>query len=127
MGASSRWVQRFRRNLFVLAGLLAQVGGASEIARGQVYGEPDREQPGDAMIQRYLAAEASKLHGSFLVGVSKVADWEKQRLRYREEYLYMLGLWPEPQRTPLEATVTRTREGRGFVVEHNVARHRGSG
>src|SRR5690606_11960878 len=40
------------------------------------------------------------------------------RARYRDEYLYMLGLDPMPERTPLHATVTGTVEGDGFVVEN---------
>ena len=44
-------------------------------------------------------------------------DWERVRARYTHEYLYMLGLWPLPEKTPLRATVTGTFDGDGYVVE----------
>lgn len=83
----------------------------------QAYGEPDRGSPGDAMIQAWLAADAERLDGLFLEGIASAADWEAARPRYREEYLYMLGLWPLPERTPLEATVTGTLDRDGYAVE----------
>jgi len=69
------------------------------------------------MIQAYLRAETEKLEGDFLDGVTTAEAWEKLRPRYKEEYLYMLGLWPTPERTPLQAKVTGTLEGDGFRVE----------
>ncbi|HUU90721.1 MAG TPA: prolyl oligopeptidase family serine peptidase [Phycisphaerae bacterium] len=86
-------------------------------ARGQVYGEPDLGQPGDEMIQAYLARETDTIHGGFAAGAKSRDDWEQARAAYRQEYLYMLGLWPVPAKTPLKATVTGTLQGRGFVVD----------
>jgi hypothetical protein len=83
----------------------------------QEYGKPDRGEPGDRMIQEYLARQAEKLEGSWLEGVKSRADWEKLRPKYVEEYFYMLGLSPLPAKTPLEATVTGTLPGEGYVVE----------
>jgi dienelactone hydrolase len=90
---------------------------AGSAAQGQEYGPPDRGQPGDEMIQQYLARETEKIHGSFLREVKSVEDWEKLRPRYKEEYFHMLGLWPMAAKSPLEATVTGTWEGDGYVVE----------
>ena len=85
--------------------------------QGQEYGPPDRGQPGDEMIQRYLARAAEEIHGSFLQDVKSVEPWEKLRTRYKEEYLHMLGLWPMPRKSPLRATVTGRLKGDGYVVE----------
>lgn len=83
----------------------------------QAYGKPDREQPGDEIIQNYLAKEAARLDAQFAEDVRSKEAWEANRERYRQEYLYMLGLWPVPEKTPLKATVTGTLEREGYVVE----------
>lgn len=80
--------------------------GLPAAARAQAYGEPDRGEPGDVAIQAWLAREAERLSTRFLEGVGTVEEWEALAPRYREEYLYMLGLSPRPERTPLRATVT---------------------
>ena len=82
----------------------------------QEYGAPGRGQPGDFMIQNYLKNLADGAPTHFLEGVRSAEDWRRLRPRYKEEYFYMLGLWPLPARTPLEATVTGTIDGDGFVV-----------
>ncbi len=87
------------------------------LAEGQEYGPPDRGQPGDEMIQRYLGREAEKIHGSFLREVKSVEDWEELRSRYEDEYFHMLGLRPMPPKSPLEAAVTGRLEGDGYLVE----------
>lgn len=83
----------------------------------QAYGQPDRGQPGDEMIQDYLAKEAARLDGQFSEDVKSKEAWEANRERYKQEYLYMLGLWPLPEKTPLKATATGTLERDGYVVE----------
>jgi dienelactone hydrolase len=84
---------------------------------GQEYGPPDRGQPGDEMIQAYLAREASRIHATFLDEVKSLDDWHARRPRYKEEYFHMLGLWPMPEKTPLEATITGSLEGDGYQVD----------
>ena len=86
-------------------------------AMAQEYGKPDRGEPGDKMIQDYLARETEKIESPWLVNVKSQADWEKLRPGYVEEYYYMLGLSPRPPKTPLGATVTGTVQGEGFIVE----------
>jgi len=86
-------------------------------AGAQEYGKPDRDAPGDRMIQQYLARQTERIEGPWLVGVKTREDWEKLRREYREEYYYMLGLAPLPERTPLEPVITGTIQGEGFVVE----------
>jgi dienelactone hydrolase len=101
--------------LVVLASAVVCIGVS--IGLGQAYGPPDRGQPGDEMIQEYLAREAQRIHETFMEGVASREDWEKLRPRYRQEYLHMLGLWPMPEKTPLKATITGTLEGEGYVVD----------
>jgi dipeptidyl aminopeptidase/acylaminoacyl peptidase len=97
-----------------MCGLGATVQGAPAV---EPYGPPDRESPGDQMIQDYLSREAERLDGTMLENVKSPADWEKLRPRYKEEYLYMLGLWPLPEKTPLQPKVTGTLQGDGYIVE----------
>ena len=89
---------------------------ASAVA-GQEYGQPDKGQPGDEMIQGYLSREAQKIHDGFMEDVESSEDWEKLRGGYKQEYFHMLGLWPMPAKTPLKATVTGSLAGDGFIVE----------
>ena len=69
------------------------------------------------MIQAYLARDTEAIHSRFLEGVESREGWERMRPQYLEEYYYMLGLDPMPPKTPLQAVVTGTLRGDGFVVE----------
>ena len=69
------------------------------------------------MIQSYLRAETEKVETGLLDGIATAEDWEKRRPKYKEEYFYMLGLWPMPEKTPLQAKITGRIEGDGFSVE----------
>jgi hypothetical protein len=69
------------------------------------------------MVQEYLTRETEAIHGQFLENIESVEDWKELRPKYKEEYFYMLGLWPMPQKTPLKATITRTLQGNDYVVD----------
>jgi dienelactone hydrolase len=97
--------------------IIAALGVINASALSQEYGKPDRDQPGDAMIQAYLRQQAEQIHQTFADDLRSPEEWKSRLPRYREEYLYMLGLWPLPEKTPLKAAVTGTLEGDGFVVE----------
>jgi len=86
-------------------------------ALAQEYGKADRGQPGDEMIQTYLAQETSTIDETFPQDYASLEHWKGVRDRYRQEYLYMLGLSPEPPKSPLKATITGTLKGDGFVVD----------
>lgn len=81
------------------------------------YGPPDRDHPGDEMIQEYLRRETDKIHARFSEDLESLEKWKENRPRLREEYLHSLGLWPLPEKTPLQATVTGIYRGDGFIVE----------
>ena len=100
----------------ILCVLLVVMTASAVPAWGQAYGEPDRGQPGDEMIQAYLARARTNWTRSSS-RKWRTAQWDELRPRYMQEYLYMLGLWPLPEKTPLCATVTGTLDGDGYVVE----------
>ena len=89
---------------------------APAIGRAQVYGKPDREAPGDAMIQAYLARVAAEIEAVPIAPKTR-DEWEKVRPQYVREYFYMLGLDPMPEKTPLQARVTGKIEGNDYTVE----------
>jgi dienelactone hydrolase len=86
-------------------------------ASAQPLGQPDRDAPGDDMIQAYLAAETTKLEATFTGDIKSLADWQAKRPEYVEQYYYMLGLSPRPEKTPLNATITGTLKGDGYEVD----------
>ncbi|MDP1797381.1 MAG: prolyl oligopeptidase family serine peptidase [Planctomycetaceae bacterium] len=88
------------------------------IAFAQALGAADRSAPGDEMIQNFLRTEALRLDAVSATDYATRAEWEQNRPRYRDEFFYMLGLSPLPERTPLHATVTGTVNGEGYVVEN---------
>ncbi len=83
-------------------------------AAAQPPAQPTR---GDAMIDKYIAAEADRLGGRFLDGAKTLAEWQQKRPRLHREFLDMLGLWPLPEKTPLGAKITGTVERDGVVIE----------
>ncbi len=96
--------------LLVLAVAFMPVGA-------QEYGPPDRGEPGDEMIQAYLAQQTAAIHARFAEDVQSAEHWQRLRPQYQREYFYMLGLDPMPPKTPLQAQVTGTLQGDGYTVE----------
>jgi dienelactone hydrolase len=87
------------------------------MAIGQYYDPPDAGEPGDSMIQNYLKREADRIHTGISADLQSLAHWPNERDRFYDEYMYMLGLSPLPERTPLYATVTTTIPGDGYEVD----------
>jgi len=103
---------RYCGTLLIVALLVAS-------ASAQPLGQPDRGAPGDEMIQAYLRQESEKLSAKFAEDVKSRADWEAKRSQYLEEYFYMLGLSPRPEKTSLEPVITGILrvQGSGFGVQ----------
>ena len=82
-------------------------------------GEPNTHSQlsGDSMIEAYLGEHASRIHDTYLEGIESREDWAQRKEDYKGELLYMLGLDPLPERTPLKATQTGVLKGDGYVVE----------
>ncbi|WP_397568504.1 alpha/beta hydrolase family protein [Schlesneria sp. T3-172] len=72
--------------------------------------ETPSAKPGDAMMESHLILETARLSSRVLEGAQSREEWEAQRDELKRRYLDMLGLWPLPERTPLNATVTGTLE-----------------
>ena len=69
------------------------------------------------MIQAYLSQQTQRIHETFQQDFASLEHWKGLRDRYRQEYFYMLGLWPLPEKSPLKATVTGTLKGDGYAVD----------
>jgi dienelactone hydrolase len=104
-------------NLRRIAWILFVSTAAPLALRAQPYGPPDRSEPGDEMIQAYLSREAEKVSAGWAEDVKSLAEWEQKRLQYVEEYFYMLGLSPRPERTELKAKITGSIVGEGYIVD----------
>jgi dienelactone hydrolase len=83
----------------------------------QPLGQPDGGSPGDEMIQRYLERETAKISARLADDLRSRQAWEAKRPQYVEEYFYMLGLSPRPEKTQLNATVAGKLDGEGYIVE----------
>ena len=70
--------------------------GALVITSNVLAAEPKKPEPlpGDAMIEKYLAAEVARISKKELDGATTRAEWEARRPRLKQEYFEMLGLWP---------------------------------
>jgi dienelactone hydrolase len=73
--------------------------------------DPTRE------LFEYFDSETALIEAACLTNIDTHAAWEGQRERRRIELLEMLGLWPMPERTPLDPVVTGRLEHPEFTVE----------
>ncbi len=89
----------------------------STASTAQEYGKADGDAPGDAAVQRYLKTRSSEVPARFLEGIETASEWTRRRPELLEQYLYMLGLSPRPERSPLKATITGRVKGDGYVVD----------
>jgi dienelactone hydrolase len=105
------------RSMHVMVLLSAVVCMDVSTGLAQMHDPPDRGQPGDEMIQAYLKQETDKIHETFSQDYASLEHWKSVRDRYKREYFYMLGLSPEPVKSPLKATITGTLQGDGFAVD----------
>lgn len=71
----------------------------------------------DPQLAAYFAAEVRRIESRGLTEVQTLSDWQSQREERRRQLFDMLGLWPLPPRTDLQAVVTGTVDGDDFLVE----------
>jgi cephalosporin-C deacetylase-like acetyl esterase len=90
---------------------------AALTAASLAWGADEPAKPGDEAIDAYLKQQAAKLSARVLDGAKTREEWEARRPRLRQEYFDMLGLWPLPEKTPLNATVTGTLERGDVTIE----------
>ena len=75
--------------------------------------------PADARLAAYFAAEVERLTTNTLADTALTrGEWEARRETWRRELFDMLGLWPLPERTPLNPVVTGRVEHGDFTVEN---------
>jgi dienelactone hydrolase len=72
----------------------------------------------DRLLADYFRAETARLAQRCLTNVATLEDWTRQRERYRQELLEMLGLSPLPARTDLKPVITGRLEHEALTVEN---------
>ena len=72
---------------------------------------------GDRIRDDYFRLQARKLGDEALAEIRTKADWERIRPRLHREFLDMMGLWPLPARTRLDARITGTIDTKTYRVE----------
>lgn len=79
---------------------------------------PEWRSLGDKNLEAYFAAETAKLESRTLADIKTLEDWEQRKDLYRKQLFEMLGMAPDKERTPLNATVTDRIETKLFSVEN---------
>ena len=69
------------------------------------------------MIYDSICKQAHAISSTSLARPMPPDRWQASLEKRRQQWLEMLGLWPLPERTPLEATVTGTLDRGDYVVE----------
>lgn len=77
----------------------------------------DPRPSGDEMLAEYFRQQTAQIADACLTDVDSLDEWKAERPERLRQLRDMLGLEPEPERTPLKATITGTLEGDGYVVE----------
>ncbi|HLX65045.1 MAG TPA: prolyl oligopeptidase family serine peptidase [Planctomycetota bacterium] len=62
--------------------------------------------PEDKSIRQFLSAQAAELERDFFPALKTKEEFEKLRPMLHQQYLEMQGLWPLPEKTPLNAKTT---------------------
>ncbi len=75
-------------------------------------------QRGDAMIAEYFRQETKKLAVACLTDINTLEDWTSRRAEYEAQLYEMLGLDPQPPKTPLKPVITGRIEHDDIVVEN---------
>ncbi|MGB9602975.1 MAG: alpha/beta hydrolase family protein, partial [Limisphaerales bacterium] len=69
-------------------------------------------------LECYFKEQVALISGRCLTDINSKEEWDKKRQIYRRQLLEMLGLYPMPERTPLNAVVVGKVKGEeSFIVE----------
>ncbi len=68
-------------------------------------------------LEQYFKSETFSISSKCLSNIKTKEDWEKNRPIYKQQIMEMLGLYPEPERTPLNPVITGKVETDSFTVE----------
>ncbi len=80
--------------------------------------DPPWATTGQDWLDAYFERETKRLADETLKNPIDGKDWIEDRARKVDQLKEMLGLLPEPERTPLNAEITGTAESEGIVVEN---------
>lgn len=72
----------------------------------------------DAQLNNYFAAVTEKIKQQSAEELNNIEDWDAFKTQARRELQDMLGLYPMPEKTPLQVTVTGTVEHDEFTVQN---------
>jgi hypothetical protein len=109
-----------RREALALSAALAaeSLNSRSVLARGAADENPTAVFTGDRKPTDYRLGPPKTLNDYFPFVPPKTKDeWEARRQRVREQLLVANGLWPLPEKTPLNPTVHGKIERDGYTIE----------
>ena len=82
------------------------------------YPEKTPDTLGNRLINRYFGEQSREIAAeNGLAQITTAADWEAKAPEYRRQMFEMLGLDPQPEKTPLQPTKTGELKGEGYIVE----------
>ncbi len=99
-------IDRFNRRIFPALLLMT----------GALHGQ-DTPPNAEERMKLYLKNEVERVEAEFFEKIKTKEDWEKLRPELHRQYLEMLGLYPLPERSPLNAQVVGTAKKNGVAVE----------
>src|SRR5205823_13233553 len=73
---------------------------------------------GQEMLKDYFELQTAQIASQCLADVKTAEDWNGKKEQYRQQLAEMLGLWPMPEKTELNATITGRLEQDDIVVEN---------
>jgi hypothetical protein len=80
--------------------------------------EPDSgTDRGREMMENYFRHQVQQIANACLTDIKTKEDWEKRRPELRRQFLEMIGLWPLPPRTDLNAVITGKVDAEHFTIE----------
>lgn len=99
------------------APILALLSLATAVAAADGPADTTPTRRGNELLARYFQAKTAAISQKSLADVQSLAEWTSRREEARRQLFEMLGLWPMPQRTELNATVTGKIEHPDMTVE----------
>jgi cephalosporin-C deacetylase-like acetyl esterase len=99
--------------LLIFAGLVGLIFAAATPARAQIEDAAKRHE----RFVNFLKLKAAEISGQCLSDIHTLEDWRQKRPSIQQELLYMLGLSPLPERTPLNPQITGTLHRPNYRIE----------
>jgi dienelactone hydrolase len=102
--------------VLAISGGLMSPGSPRLAAQDTGKPKPDYSR-GQKLVDAYFKAQVKEIAAACLTDLTTKEAWEKRRPELRRQFLDMMGLWPLPPRTDLQATVTGKVEAEAFTIE----------